>query len=153
MESTELKVTGIDEIKAAAGEQIVELPGFGNGEPFCARLRRLSLLSLAKAGKIPNELLTAVSELYSSGKINNPNLKTTGETMLFIAEQCLAEPTMQQLREAGVELTDMQLTAIYMYSREGIAGLRPFRTEPLLPDAVSYSKGVEYAAQRIARGK
>lgn len=148
-----MEITSMDAIRAAAGEQIVELPGFGDGQPFCAKLRRLSLLSLAKAGKIPNELMTAVSELYTNGKISNPNLKTTGETMLFIAEQCLVEPTVQQLQDAGVELTDMQLTAIYMYSREGVAGLRPFRTKPIVPAAVPHGENVELAAQRIARGQ
>lgn len=145
-----LKITELSAIQAAAGERVVALPGFGDGQPFCARLRRLSLLSLAQAGKIPNELMGAVQELYTNGAISAPNLTATAQTMLFFAEQALAAPTLQQLREAGVELTDLQLTAIYMYAREGVAGLRPFRQQPGLSDAVPDGQGVEHAAQQLA---
>lgn len=39
--------------------QEVELPGFGDGKPWKPKLKRLSLLGLARSGKIPNELLSA----------------------------------------------------------------------------------------------
>lgn len=147
-----MEVTRMDALRAAAADQVVELPGFGDGKPFCARLRRLSLLSLAQAGKIPNELMSAVSELYRRGEISAPDLQVTGETMLFIAEQALLEPTLPQLREAGVELTDLQLTAIYLYSREGVSALRPFRAIPGVLHAVQNGPDVARAAQRAAGG-
>lgn len=97
--------------------QEVELPGFGDGKPWKPKLKRLSLLGLARSGKIPNELLSAVTELYQYGTVKTPDLKLAAETMYLIAGEALAEPTLTQLEEAGVPLTDEQLAAIYLYAR------------------------------------
>ena len=97
--------------------QEVELPGFGDGKPWKPKLKRLSLLGLARSGKIPNELLSAVTELYQYGTVKTPDLKLAAETMYLIAGEALAEPTLAQLEEAGVPLTDEQLAAIYLYAR------------------------------------
>ena len=86
--------------------QEVELPGFGDGKPWKPKLKRLSLLGLARSGKIPNELLSAVTELYQYGTVKTPDLKLAAETMYLIAGEALAEPTLTQLEEAGVPLTD-----------------------------------------------
>lgn len=111
----------------------VELPGFGDGSPWRARLRRLSLLAMAQAGRIPNTLLGAVSDLYQSGVVKSGGIKVTAEVMIAIAAESLAEPTMAQLTEAGVTLTDEQLTAIYLYAQRGAEALRPFRRLAGLP--------------------
>ena len=100
--------------------QEVELPGFGDGKPWKPKLKRLSLLGLARNGKIPNELLSAVTELYQYGTVKTPDLKLAAETMYLIAGEALAEPTLTQLEEAGVPLTDEQLAAIYLYARRGV---------------------------------
>ena len=107
----------------------VELPGFGDGKPWTARLKRLSLLGLARGGKIPNELLGAVTELYQHGTVRNPDLRLAAETMYLIAGEALAEPTLAELEAAGVPLTDEQLAAIYLYAQRGVEALRPFRKE------------------------
>ena len=47
--------------------------------------------------------------------------------MTIMAENCLIEPTMEDIRNAGVELTDIQLTAIFNYSQRGAKVLEQFR--------------------------
>ena len=130
--------------------QEVELPGFGDGKPWKPKLKRLSLLGLARSGKIPNELLSAVTELYQYGTVKTPDLKLAAETMYLIAGEALAEPTLTQLEEAGVPLTDEQLAAIYLYARRGVEALRPFRQEPAVPGHGADGAAVQAAPQRIA---
>lgn len=144
------QATSIEEIKDRAGERVVELPGFGDGKPFFARLRRVSLLQMATSGKIPNELKNAVAELYNRGRIGGNNLQATANTMTMIAERALIEPTIQALAKEGLELTDEQLTAIYLYARSGAEGLRPFRQDAGVPLAVPDGPSVEDAAKRVA---
>lgn len=123
----QLKVTTIDEIRQRTAEQVQELPGFGDGEPFVAKLRRVSLLDMAKSGDIPNELLGTVSELYNKGATGVKGLADVAKSYHFIAEKSLVEPSYQELTDAGLTLTDSQLLGIYLYSVGGAAALKTFR--------------------------
>lgn len=143
-------ITSLEEIRERAGAQIVEIPGFGDGNPLFVKLRRVSLLEMVRAGNVPNELKSAVSELYGKGRISSADLKATAETMLLIAEKALVEPTKKELDEAGVSLTDEQVTAIYLYTRSGLEGLRPFRQVPGVHEPVSDGPSVADAAKRAA---
>jgi hypothetical protein len=104
----------------------VELPGFTPDTAFIARLRRVSLLDLAQSGSIPNALIGAVSELYAKGQ-QGGSLTDTAKAYTFVAEKSLVEPTMAELKEAGVTLTDAQLLHIYLYSVGGLETMRTFR--------------------------
>ena len=139
--------------KARTQVQVVELPGFGDGKPWYAKLRRLSLLRLAQAGKIPNGLMDAVTELYQTGVCKSSDLGMAAEVMLLIARESLAEPTLDALEEAEITLTDEQLTAIYLYAQRGVDALRPFRRQAAVSRAVQDGADVRTAAQRLAGRK
>ena len=147
-----MQPTNIEDIRRVAGEQVVELPGFGDADntPLRVTLRRVSLLGLAEAGAIPNELMGAVSELYSAGRVSRGSLATTAKTMLLIARQAMVCPTLEELQEAGLALTDEQLSAIYLYSQAGVRALRPFRRDAGVLGAVPDSESVAHAAERLA---
>lgn len=152
MYKTDKPITRIEDIQEDAGEKIVELSGWSADKPFVAKLCRVSLMEMASTGKIPNQLTGAVLELYKTGKLDkaSTNLKYLAETMLLIAEQCLVEPSMQQLRDANVKLTDLQLTQIYSFGTQGVNALVPFREkQSVLPDGPD-SQSVAAAAQRVA---
>lgn len=136
--------------KARTQVQAVELPGFGDGKPWYARLRRVSLLGLARAGRIPNGLMAAVTELYQTGICKTADLTVAAEVMLLMAGEALAEPTLKQLTEAGVQLTDEQLTAIYLYAQRGVEALRPFRQRAAVSGALPNGADVRAAAKRLA---
>ena len=55
-----MAVTPMKKLTKIAQGVEVELPGFLSGETFTVRLRRPSLLALAKEGRIPNGLLSCV---------------------------------------------------------------------------------------------
>lgn len=133
----ELKVTSIEELKGYANGELVELPSFGNGQKFVAKLKRPSMLSLVRAKKIPNELLTSASTLFESGvnsamHIDTKNLDENAMSQLInvmdiICEASFVEPTFKQLKEANIELTDEQYLAVFSYTQVGIKELNSFR--------------------------
>lgn len=124
-------VTTIYDLQKYAGGQIVKLPDFAEGQPFIARMRRPSLLVMAKKGKIPNKLLATATELFSGGNSHNANndslLSDTYDVCEAIAEAALVEPTMEEIKKAGIELSDNQLIAIFNYAQRGIEALNNFR--------------------------
>lgn len=130
-EVTSNDITSIAQLSEYAKGQVVRLPDFAPDQPFVARLKRPSMLVLAKSGKIPNSLLETASSLFD-GKSNmaNNSDNTMGDmyrVLEIIAEASLVSPTMAEIKNAGIELTDEQLIAIFNYSQQGVEGLKSFR--------------------------
>ena len=131
-EPKELTVTSIHDLQNYGKGQIVKLPDFSEGQPFIARVKRPSMLVLAKSGKIPNSLLNAASQLFAKG---GGGLDADDENMLkdmydlchLMAEATLVEPTVKDIEDAGLTLTDEQMMAIFNYSQEGSKALESFR--------------------------
>ena len=71
-EVTSNDITSIAQLSEYAKGQVVRLPDFAPDQPFVARLKRPSMLVLAKSGKIPNSLLETASSLFD-GKSNMAN--------------------------------------------------------------------------------
>lgn len=123
------EVTSISQLNEYAKGQLVELPSFGEGQPFFARLRRPSMLALAKSGKIPNSLLATANRMFDS------SLDTKSESMLkdfymvmeTILEAAFVEPTYQEIKDAGVQLSDDQLIFVFNYTQQGVRALDQFR--------------------------
>lgn len=124
------KITSIEELNGYKNGEIVQLPDFAEGQPFYARLRRPSLLVLAKKGKIPNTLLTTATELFtgkSNNKINDETLKNMFDVIDVMCEASFIEPSYQQLKDNDIELTDDQMTFIFNYAQSGTKALESFR--------------------------
>ena len=123
------EVTSIAALSLYAQGQLVELPGFGEGQPFYARLRRPSIMVLTKSGKIPNALLSAATELFTGKQDKNDpvDLSEIVGVVEVICEAAFIEPTYAQIKEVGLELTDEQMMAVFNYSQKGIRALEPFR--------------------------
>lgn len=133
MSKKELKVTELSKLIESAKGEIVQLPGFTEDVPFFARVRKPSLLGLVKAKKIPNNLLIKTNELFVQ---DGTGFDTDDVNMMedlcnvldVIAQETLVEPSYDDLKNNGVELTDQQRTALFSYSQQGIKALEPFRT-------------------------
>ncbi len=129
-----MRVTTATDLQSYAAGIVVRLPDFGDGQPFFARVRRPSMLVLAKQGKIPNSLLTTAAELFSKGggglDFDNENmLSDMYDIMDVIATAALIEPSMAEIKAAGLELTDDQMMVIFNYTQSGVKALEPFRAE------------------------
>ena len=123
------EVTSLAALSLYAQGQLVELPGFGENQPFFARLRRPAIMGLTKSGKIPNALLSAATELFTGKQDKNDpvDLSEIVGVVEVICEAAFVEPTYQQIKDIGLELTDEQLMAVFNYSQRGIKALEPFR--------------------------
>lgn len=123
------EVTSISQLNEYAKGQLVELPSFGEDQPFFARLRRPSMLALAKSGKIPNSLLATANRMFDSSldPKNESMLKDFYMVMETILEAAFIEPTYQEIKDAGVQLSDDQMIFVFNYTQQGVRALDQFR--------------------------
>lgn len=127
------QVTSLEQLKQYANGNIVRLPDFAEGQPFIAKLKRPSILGMAKQGKIPNSLLVKTNELFvQSGSLDteeNSMMQEIYDVIDLIASETFVEPTYDEIKSTGIELTDEQMMFIFNYSQQGVKALKSFRTE------------------------
>lgn len=132
MATTSMDITSLDSLQEYGRGAIVQLPSFAENQPFVARLRRPSMMVLAKSGKIPNALLSTANSLFIKGGVDAANESVMQDVLSVVDVLCAAafvEPTYEQIQDAGVELTDEQYMFIFNYTQQGIKALQPFRGE------------------------
>jgi hypothetical protein len=127
------QVTSLEQLKQYADGNIVRLPDFAEGQPFVAKLKRPSILGMAKRGRIPNSLLVKTNELFvQSGSLDteeNSMMQEIYDVIDLIASETFVEPTYNEIKSTGIELTDEQMMFIFNYSQQGVKALESFRTE------------------------
>ena len=127
------QVTSLEQLKQYANGNIVRLPDFAEGQPFYAKLKRPSILGMAKQRKIPNSLLVKTNELFvQSGSLDteeNSMMQEIYDVIDLIASETFVEPTYDEIKSTGIELTDEQMMFIFNYSQQGVKALESFRTE------------------------
>lgn len=127
------QVTSLEQLKQYVNGNIVRLPDFAEGQPFIAKLKRPSILGMAKQGKIPNSLLVKTNELFvQSGSLDteeNSMMQEIYDVIDLIADETFVEPTYKEIKSTGIELTDEQMMFIFNYSQQGVKALESFRTE------------------------
>ena len=127
-----MDITSLESLQEYGRGAIVQLPSFAEGQPFVARLRRPSMMALAKSGKIPNDLLSTANSLFIKGGVDATDDSVMKDVLSVVDVLCAAafiEPTYEQLQKVGVELTDEQYMFIFNYTQQGIKALQPFRGE------------------------
>ncbi len=139
-------VTSIQDLVSYSKGQIVRLPDFAEGQPFVARLKRPSLLALAKSGKIPNSLLQTANSLFAGRGVDEKKesaLKDLFSVIDAICEACFVEPSYREIKKSGVELTDEQQMFIFNYSQEGTKALDRFHFQSKHNTRVDYVQEVQ----------
>lgn len=129
-----VNVTSIEDLKNYAGGTIVEMPPFAEGQPLVARLKRPSILGMAKQGRIPNTLLVKANELFLQNGAGldaeeEDTMKQLYDVLDLIAKETLVEPTYEDIKSVGLEFTDEQMMFLFNYSQQGVKALESFRTE------------------------
>ncbi|AVQ45687.1 esterase [Clostridium botulinum] len=127
----DLNITNIEDLKKVAQGEVIQLPQFSQGIPFNARVKRVSLLNLVRKGVVPNKLLSAAEELFygKQSSKENVDLAQMTDVMYIMAENALVEPSIEDLKSVGLELTDEQIVALFNYTQEGVSELDSFREE------------------------
>lgn len=128
----EYKVTSIDQLKLMSSGEIVKLPPFVQGQDFYAKLRRPSMLKLVQSGQIPNSLLRTANMLFSGGveeelDRDDEFMKDMFNLIEVLADAVFVEPSWNEMKNAGIELTDEQYMFIFNYTQEGVKAVEPFR--------------------------
>lgn len=134
VKNREVNITSIEDLKNYANGTIVEMPPFAEGQPLVARLKRPSILGMAKQGKIPNTLLVKANELFLQSGAGldteeEDTMKQLYDVLDIIASETLVEPTYEEIKSVGLELTDEQMMFLFNYSQQGVKALESFRTE------------------------
>jgi hypothetical protein len=129
------QVTSFKDLQVYAKGAVVEFPPFSQGQPFVARIKRPSMITLMSKGKIPNSLRVKVNELFIGGGSymdadDEDLMKDLSEILAIFAEASFIEPSYNQIKESGIELTDEQMMFLFNYVQAGIKQLEPFREEP-----------------------
>lgn len=129
-----MNVTTLNDLRHYNEGVLVRFPDFAYGQPFVARVRRPSLLQMVSEGKIPNNLIIIANEIFNDGgnkidKTDKDLLKKMFELTEVIAEATLVSPSLSEIKEAGITLTDEQLMALFSYCQVGVKSLESFRQE------------------------
>ncbi|WP_250673539.1 hypothetical protein LZ906_007855 [Paraclostridium ghonii] len=130
-----MKITNIETLKQMKKTDIVELPNFDDGTPFIVEMKKPNMMELITSGKIPNTLLStamkmfngATGELATKATEDAKTLKELVGMMQLLAEACLVNPSYNDFKKVGIDLTDQQLMAILTYSQGGVKALENFR--------------------------
>lgn len=157
---SELKVTTLEDLKKYAMGAVVEFPPFAEGQPFVARVKRPSMLDMIKSKKFPNELLTVASSLFTDGKASTGKVLSNTETMNnlldivdIMARECLIEPTLKDIKDSNLTLTDDQRLFLFNYIQTGVKDLKPFREEQGHPESSNNVSTIQQDAKRNFKHK
>ena len=107
--------------------ELLELPPFVEGTEFIVRVKKPSLMALAKSGRIPNALLASAQELFNNaqkGKANNADPQQLGkmyDLCVSMAKAALVEPTYDELEKAGIELPRFDREAMKAATKKAAA--------------------------------
>jgi len=123
-------VVDFSKLTKISDSRVVELPEFGDGTKFIARLRRPSMLKLCKSGVIPNSLLSQATSLFTDSKVSKRvSITEIYDICEIICEAAFVKPTYNEIKESGIELTDEQIMAVFQYAQGGVKALENFRNE------------------------
>lgn len=135
-----MKITTFEELTKYADGVVMELTPFSESQPFVARLKRPDLIDIVTT-EFPNELLSTAYKLFNSTEEDGSTQKNKSPEKVFeasvqnkkvleiIAKATLVEPTFEEIENAGMKLTMVQLLDIYNYVNVGVENLKFFRGE------------------------
>lgn len=145
-----MSVTPFETILAQAPIQPDELtlPGWKPDTEITVRVRRPSLYAMLAANAALNPLIPELNKLFTERNISSARSpgNAYAKALIAIAKECLVEPTYESLAEAGVQLTDDQLTDLMLYAIQGPEWLCTFRAQ-MRARAGKHGQAVQNAAQ------
>lgn len=129
-----MTITSLSDLQSYSNGTIVRFPDFADGQPFVARVKRPSMLMLAKMGKIPNALLNSATQLFTKGGSgmdtkNGKTLSDIYDICEVIVKASLVQPTYDEIIDSGMTLSDDQVMAIFNYTQSGAKALENFRSK------------------------
>lgn len=130
-----LTVTSFEQLQTYAMGQVVELPPFAEGMHFVARITRPSMIQMIRDGKFSNNLLVSANELFVNSEAvanavaDKEKMNEFYDVLFSIVKESLLQPTYDEVKNAGLNLTDQQIMFIFNYVQHGVDSLTSFRQE------------------------
>ena len=84
----------------------------------------------AQGSIIPNSLINQATQLFQkgAGSLGKDNtISDMYDIMETICDAALVSPSYSEIKEAGLNLTDEQMMAIFSYTQQGVKALEQFR--------------------------
>ena len=98
--------------------RVIEIDGFEPGEKIEVRIKPASLINLMVSGKLPNDLLATVEELFNKGNdLKNQDVFAQGADKVkeimdlidVVCEQSLVEPLFGEIKDVITDNQKMQI--------------------------------------------
>ena len=98
--------------------RVIEIDGFEPGETIEVLIKPASLINLMVSGKLPNDLLATVQELFNEGQDTKPNdvfgqgadkVKEILALIDLVCEQSLVEPKFEEIKDVITDAQKMQI--------------------------------------------
>jgi hypothetical protein len=133
-----MEITTLDRLKAVKQTEVIELPAFIDGTPFVAEVKKPNMMQLMTSGKIPNQLMTSAMTMFNgktnqlTNKVNENDIGSLKELvglLDILTEYCLVNPSLKDIKEIGIELTQEQMMGVLMYTQGGIESLKSFHMQ------------------------
>lgn len=133
-----IKPTSFTELQNIARGELVELPPFSPTQPFYARMCKPSLMSMFYSGKVPNVLLEEVRKVFRQEhgelipdveSINSESTSNMMQVIDLLASAAFIEPTWDEIKQSGVQLTEAQYLFIFNYTQGDVQNLTNFREQ------------------------
>ena len=145
-----MAVISIEEFKKLSSREVKIHPFIVGEEPITVRVKSTGIMNLISNGRIPNQLMSKVTELFGDttavAKDSNPgeitdeakaaamsklqanegSLGDMAALMKIFAENALVEPAYSEI---GEYLTDEQLSDLFSAAMGGIIELEPFHDD------------------------
>mgnify|MGYP003419485234 FL=1 len=112
--------------------RIIDISGFDKGDEISVRIKPVSLMTMMVNGKLGNDLLPLVQNLFKQNQSksimdsdlmeNSDNLKLIISLMDRVCEEVLVEPTFDEI---GEYLTDTQKQEIFTAAQGTVEATKP----------------------------
>lgn len=126
-----MPVTPMDALVQAAAPEEIVISGFKPGSEITVLVHKPNFYSMLARGAIPNPLVPELEKLFVRNDRSGYNKGGAdfAQALIFMARECLQQPSYEELESNGIELTDDQLAEISLYATAGAEALRTFRAK------------------------
>lgn len=117
--------------------KLINIPGFESGEEIQILIKPATLLSMIVGGKLPNELLTAVSELFEGPQLSEEemgkkllndrkSMEAFNQMLEQVCQEVMLEPKYVEIKDY---MTDEQRQSIFTQATGNVNQLTPIDKE------------------------
>lgn len=132
------QVTSLEQFRMMSMGEIISISPFIGEEYVNIRVKKPSMMKMLSDGRIPNTLLATAQDMFNLGSKKSKKSKDDDglsaitdviQIADIIAQECMVEPTYDEIASFGLELTEQQLMEIFTYAQGGVKLLENFRKE------------------------